>query len=353
MSGTVTTALIWFLLGGLPALLLGAASLVLHRRFRACTAALAQERARLAPALEQVRRQQTQFLEGAAHLRAFFEQAAVGVAQIDAASGRILHINPRFCEILGLTTEQAMATDCMTVTHRGDWAADRQELDRLRSGETRRFCRDKRYLRPDEREVWVTVEVSALWAPGAAPDSCLVVAQDIGARKAQEFDLRRARADAEQLLYEADASRRALLSVIEDQEVETQARRASEERYRALFEGATLPMFLLDPQDGALVDANTATLSYYGYTREALLALKITDINQAPSEQVWAAIASALAERECRFQFTHRLADGELRQVEVHTGPIEVDGRTLLYSIVYDISNKPQCAAGQPRRDPS
>ncbi len=38
--------------------------------------------------------------------------------------------------------------------------------------------------------------------------------------------------------------------------------------------------------------------------------------------------------------FTHRLANGELRDVEVHSAPIVLQGRKVLYSIVHDISDR-------------
>ena len=38
------------------------------------------------------------------------------------------------------------------------------------------------------------------------------------------------------------------------------------------------------------------------------------------------------------FEFVHRKANGELCDVEVYSGPINVDGNELLYSIVHDVS---------------
>jgi diguanylate cyclase (GGDEF)-like protein/PAS domain S-box-containing protein len=44
------------------------------------------------------------------------------------------------------------------------------------------------------------------------------------------------------------------------------------------------------------------------------------------------------------FIFQHRLASGEIRNVEVHSAPIHVRGRELLYSIVHDITTRTQVA---------
>jgi two-component sensor histidine kinase len=40
------------------------------------------------------------------------------------------------------------------------------------------------------------------------------------------------------------------------------------------------------------------------------------------------------------FLFRHRRADGSIRDVEVYSGPIRVGGRELLYSIIYDITER-------------
>ena len=46
------------------------------------------------------------------------------------------------------------------------------------------------------------------------------------------------------------------------------ALRESEERYRSLFEDNHAVMLLIDPQSGAIVDANPAACAWYGWTRE-------------------------------------------------------------------------------------
>jgi PAS domain S-box-containing protein len=48
----------------------------------------------------------------------------------------------------------------------------------------------------------------------------------------------------------------------------------------------------------------------------------------------------ALKEERNYFNFPHRLSNGEVRSVEVHSAPVGVDGSTLLFSIVYDITER-------------
>jgi len=114
----------------------------------------------------------------------------------------------------------------------------------------------------------------------------------------------------------------------------------SEQSYRNQFAGNSAAMLLIDPADGEIIDANVAALSFYGYTLEQLLAMRITDINTLPASEVWQAMASILPKDGKRFVFQHRLSDGSLRDVEVFASMIQFGGRTVLHSIVHDITNR-------------
>ncbi|NCC23979.1 MAG: response regulator [Deltaproteobacteria bacterium] len=115
--------------------------------------------------------------------------------------------------------------------------------------------------------------------------------------------------------------------------------RESEERYRSLFENNHVVMLIVDPETGDVVEANPAAEEYYGWSRETLTAKKIFEINTAEPETIRARMAEAARMgSHNRFEFRHRLADGQIRDVEVFSGPIVREGRRALYSIIHDIS---------------
>jgi PAS domain S-box-containing protein len=116
------------------------------------------------------------------------------------------------------------------------------------------------------------------------------------------------------------------------------ALRESEKRYRHLFHDSHAVMLLIDSETAAIVDANPAACAYYGYPREALLAARITDLNALSGEEIFAEMARARDEQRNHFLFRHRLASGALREVEVFSGPIPIEGRILLCSIVHDVT---------------
>lgn len=118
------------------------------------------------------------------------------------------------------------------------------------------------------------------------------------------------------------------------------ALRESEQSYRNQFECNAAVMLLIDPTDGTLLDANAAATSFYGYPRERLLSMRITDINTLPPSRTLQIMASVSRGQGSYFQFQHRLADGSLRDVEVAASSIQFGGQSILHSIIHDITER-------------
>lgn len=110
--------------------------------------------------------------------------------------------------------------------------------------------------------------------------------------------------------------------------------------YKKMFEQHKSIMLLIDPINGGILKANEAAINYYGYPREELLTMKIQDINTYTDIETNEEMNLAKSENRNYFRFTHQLANNESREVEVHSFPVEIDNRSLLYSIIHDVSNK-------------
>jgi len=114
----------------------------------------------------------------------------------------------------------------------------------------------------------------------------------------------------------------------------------SEERYRTLFENNHTVMLLIDPEGGRIIDANPAACHFYGFDRETMQRMNIAEINPLGGEPLLAEMERAET-RQCRhFYSQHRLADGQIREVEVYTGPISIDEKLHLYFIIHDITDR-------------
>lgn len=125
--------------------------------------------------------------------------------------------------------------------------------------------------------------------------------------------------------------------------------RESEARYRSLFQDNHAVLLLVDPHDGRIIDANQAACDYYGYSREAITALKIDDVNTMTADGLIREMYAAVSKGQRHFYSKHRLAGGDVRDVEVFSGPIVIEGEELLYVIVHDITERRQAEAALHR----
>ncbi|KYC37079.1 hypothetical protein WA1_46445 [Scytonema hofmannii PCC 7110] len=126
-------------------------------------------------------------------------------------------------------------------------------------------------------------------------------------------------------------------SLVERKQAEV-ALHESEELYRQMFQNNLAIKLLIERDTGAIVDANPAACRFYGYNLQHLKQMMITDINVLPSEQVFSLMQQHLFNQQSYFQFRHKLASGEIRDVEIYSCPVTRQGKTLLYSVVHDIS---------------
>lgn len=115
---------------------------------------------------------------------------------------------------------------------------------------------------------------------------------------------------------------------------------AEEELFHRLFRKHSSIMLLIDPDSGIIVDANLAAAAYYGYPEQELRGMGLARINVQSEQEVRNEMKLALQEQRNYFVFQHRLASGDTRIVEVHSSAIEFLDKTLLFSIVFDITER-------------
>ena len=120
----------------------------------------------------------------------------------------------------------------------------------------------------------------------------------------------------------------------------TSSLQQNESQYKSLFANNHSVMLLIDPETGEIKDANVAACFYYGWSHGELCKKNISDINTLSSDELAKELQRAKAEKRKHFFFKHCLANGEVRDVEIYSGPIHYGGTTLLYSLVHDITDR-------------
>ena len=130
--------------------------------------------------------------------------------------------------------------------------------------------------------------------------------------------------------------------VIEQTLCQQQQFRDSEVHYRQLFEGNQAVQLLIEPDSGAIIDANPAAAQFYGYPRQTLRQMNIFELNTLPWEEVAANLAQTKSGQLSHFRLGYKLASGEIKEVEVHSNPVKLNGQALVYTTVYDITEPKQ-----------
>ncbi len=115
--------------------------------------------------------------------RIMFEQAAVGVAQVQSNSGKFIKINQRYCSILGFSQKELLHMPFQDISHPDDLPNIQNQMTQLRSGEISNFSMEKRYFHKEGHIVWVNMTISPMWHIGGDPSFHMCVVEDITQRK--------------------------------------------------------------------------------------------------------------------------------------------------------------------------
>ncbi|MFD1625814.1 PAS domain-containing sensor histidine kinase [Azospirillum griseum] len=140
------------------------------------------------------------------------------------------------------------------------------------------------------------------------------------------------------------------LTDISERKRAEQALLERQQLFEQIFVTSCAIKLLIDPIDGRIVDANPAAAEFYGHPLDHLRTLRISAINILSEAEIAAEIEKARSERRQHFLFRHRLASGAVRDVEVYSSPVQVHGRTLLLSLVHDITDRLQAEEGLRRK---
>jgi PAS domain S-box-containing protein len=116
--------------------------------------------------------------------------------------------------------------------------------------------------------------------------------------------------------------------------------RESEERFREMFKRHNAIMLLISPDSGMIIDANQAASNFYCYSEDDLRSMHISRINPLPGEQIQENFQKIVTGQEKVFLFPNRLANGEIRTVEVHSTLIKEKNGRVLFSVVHDVTDR-------------
>jgi PAS domain S-box-containing protein len=186
-----------------------------------------------------------------------FSLAAVGMGQTDA-SGRLVAVNPKLCEMLGYTESELIGRLFTEVTHPEDVEESRRLMRDLWAGIIDDFAIYKRYVRKDGSFIWGHATVSLVPEIAGTERRTVAVIRDVTARVIAERSLR-----------ESEARYRRFASVVE----------------------SSTDAIIAKDLDEIVLSWNSGAERMYGYTAEEAVGRPISSLIMPPdAQQEWTSL---------------------------------------------------------------
>ncbi|MCC9625726.1 diguanylate cyclase [Thalassospira sp. MA62] len=151
------------------------------------------------------------------------------------------------------------------------------------------------------------------------------------------------RINAEPLFNKGTGSFEGVIASFSDINSLKKAEVAIQERerlYRQMFKNTTAVNVLIDPSDGRIVDASNAAVAFYGFPDGTLIGRRISDIDIRGEDFVRENIQKVLEHGAATLEACHRLANGDVRDILVHAGLIDLEERKYIHTITFDVTER-------------
>ncbi|MEI8105896.1 MAG: PAS domain S-box protein [Actinomycetes bacterium] len=233
--------------------------------------------------------------------RALAAHTPVGIF-VSNPAGSCEYVNRRWCDLSGLTPEQALGEGWRSALHPEDaeriaaaWAAA--------ASEGRDSIAEYRFLRPDGSVIWIEGYATAIRDSAEAVTGWIGTCIDVTPRR-----------NAEEAVL------------------------ASDERFRAAFDNAPIGMGFVAP-DGRWLQVNGALCRLLGYTEDEILTLTLTDLTVPGDAEIQIEELG-----DARSETRTLSADGQTVWVAASTTLVRDGGGDPLYYIVQieDIGDRKQ-----------
>ncbi len=245
---------------------------------------------------------------------ALFGDAPIGNC-MTAPDGTILRANQALAAMLGYSVEELQAVSYLSLSHPDDLAETREGIRAFLAGERGSLAFEKRLLAKDGGQVWAYVTTTLQRDVRGTPLYFIAHVQDATQRKRADDELR-----------------------------------ASEARYRRLFEAARDGILILAADTGRIVDVNPFLLELTGYSREHFLDKHLWEIaplqDRAASR---ASFAQLKGEQYVRYEGRLQTQDGRTIDVEFVSNVYRVNDRRVIQCNIRDVSERKRAEADRLR----
>jgi PAS domain S-box-containing protein len=240
--------------------------------------------------------------------RRLFEASSAGMALTDL-TGRYVATNSAFQRMLGYTDEEFKRFTAIDITHPDERDTTEKIVTQFASGARQEYHVDKRYLKKDSTALWVNVTTTYVPPAENTPPMLQGIYFNIDDRKRAE-----------------------------------QALRASEERWRTVFETSSVGIATSD-ENLCVATANAAFQRMVGYTEDELRRMRWIDLtheDDRPATEILVKGLLAGTLQAYNIEKRYRRKDGETIWVNVYNSHVPPTETTPAFfpAIVVDITDR-------------
>jgi PAS domain S-box-containing protein len=213
--------------------------------------------------------------------------------------GKFKFVNNAFCNMIEYAAEELIESNFLDVVA-GEEKVRLQEFHRLRmSGDTHQMIYEAKGISKSGRIIHFEINTSYIEYNGLP--ATFIILRDHTTQKALEETLK-----------------------------------ASENKYRKLFEAESDAIFLIDKVTGQILDANPAASKIYGYAHDEFLVLKNIDISAEPEK------SKEASDNDAQYVPVryHKRKDGSVFAVEISAGVTELNNRQVHILTARDITER-------------
>ncbi|ADO82574.1 diguanylate cyclase with PAS/PAC sensor [Ilyobacter polytropus DSM 2926] len=112
------------------------------------------------------------------------------------------------------------------------------------------------------------------------------------------------------------------------------------EQYRAIFENDQVVMMIINPETKKIVDVNFAATRFYGWSREEMTKMSLSDISLINEDLLEKKFNLVKSQKKNYFTVKNRIRNGDVIDIEVYSGPIKIEGKNLVFEIIKNVTHR-------------
>jgi PAS domain S-box-containing protein len=243
--------------------------------------------------------------ESEQRLKAIFEQAAIGICEVDHEN-KFITVNNKICEILGYSRPELLGKRLDEITSPEDLRISLEVKDKLQKGELDTVDIEKRYIKRDGSHIWAHVTISAVHSQHGL--ITIRTIEDITDRKRAEGALKE-----------------------------------SEERFSTMFKSLSIGVSLLTYPEFIMYDVNQAWIDLLGFAKkEEVVGRSVLELGGLFSDPVQRKknLKELALKRYLRNADTEVITKkGDTRIITVSLDLVYINGKRYILSTMPDITD--------------